>query len=344
MNDSGGADRKPPVDTNDVNGSDKNRPSARIAFALFAASVALLFCARQFITVGDDWLPLWQLTQEIVFFGLPWAIYYQAKPDAKPFTRMTRIPLGRGGTPIQTGERGAARPIRISTCLVTALAALIGLEYFSGMDTLWVALLSRFGLNLDTLGQWLAAENSEGLFTSLLAMAAAPALFEELSFRGLLLPAMERYGSGRAAVITGLLFALAHMSLPGLPTHLLLGVALGMLAIASDSLILPMIYHFAHNAGAIMAGYFTQVDATLALRELLSRDVTLTVFIQTAVSFALWALMIRSVFMSASFGLPKTAQGSPKRERFPRGLAIAITLLTLALLSVYALQFAALKT
>jgi membrane protease YdiL (CAAX protease family) len=307
VNDAGGADLEPPTDTNNDNDSDKNRPSARIAFALFAVSAALLFCAHQFVTVRDDWLPLWQLIQEMAFFGLPWAIYYQMKPDAKPFTRMTRIPGGWGGEPVQTGVLSAARPIRISTCLITVLTAIIGLEYFSGMDTLWVALLSRFGLNLDTLGQWLAVENSAGLFTSLLAMAAAPALFEELSFRGLLLPAMERYGSGRAAVITGVLFALAHMSLPGLPTHLLLGVALGMLAIASDSLVLPMIYHFAHNAGAIAVGYFAQVDEALALRELLSRDVTLTVFIQTAVSFALWALMMRSVFMSASAGVSNPA-------------------------------------
>jgi membrane protease YdiL (CAAX protease family) len=300
-----------------------NRPSARAAVALFAVAAALLFCARQFVVVRDDWLTLWQLAQEIVLFGLPWAAYYQLKPDAKPFTRMARVP-------------------RIGTCVAAALAALIGLEYFSGLDALWVTLLTRLGLNLDTLSQWLAADTGMDMPTALLIMAAAPALFEELSFRGLTLPALERYGAGRAAVISGLLFALTHMSLPGLPTHLLLGVALAMLAIASDSLVLPMVYHFAHNAGAVAVSYFVQYDTDVALREMISRETTLTVFIQTAVSFALWGLMMRMVFTGASRGRGEQAAEAVKAARFPRGLMIVIILLVLLLLSVYALQLIAL--
>ncbi|GHU68177.1 hypothetical protein FACS1894184_09530 [Clostridia bacterium] len=309
-NDSGGSKR--PVDA---------RPSAAAAVAIFALSAALLFCARQFVDVREDWLPLWQLIQEIAFFGLPWAVYYQFRPDAKPFTRLTAVP-------------------RVGACVMTALAALIGLEYFSGLDTLWVTLLSRFGINMDTLGFWLDSSNVDmDLITALLTAAAAPALFEELAFRGLMLPAMERYGSGRAAVLVGTLFALTHMSLLGLPTHLLLGIVLCLLAIASDSLILPMIYHFAHNAGAVAVNYFVQGDDMMTLRQLLSRDMTLTVFIQTAVSFALWALMMRSAFTMASAGQKEHVLGSIRRERFPRGLAVAVGALVLALLTVYALQF-----
>ncbi|GHU70676.1 hypothetical protein AGMMS49992_03420 [Clostridia bacterium] len=303
-------------------------PAAGLALVFFAVAAAGLFLTRSYISVREDWLPLWQLLQEMVFFGLPWAVFYQIKPESRPFTRLDRPP-------------------KLGACVMTALAALIGLEYFSGLDSLWVAMLSRFGLNLDTLSVWLSSGVDTSLFAAMLVTAAAPALFEELSFRGLLLPALERYGTSRAVVLTGTLFALTHMSLPGLPTHLLLGCVLAMLAIASDSLILPMVYHFAHNAGAVALNYMTTTVET-SLTDLLSRELTTTLAIQTAVSFVIWALMLRAAFVRASVdGSTVKGEVFPPTEkltqRIPRGIWISLALMILLLASVYVLQFLALS-
>lgn len=303
------------------------RPPAGVVIALFAVSSALLFCARLFVNVRGDWTPIWHLALEVVFFGLPWALYYQFRPESRSFSRLSAAP-------------------KLRTCIAAAIAALVGLEYLAGLNTLWLALLLRLGVSLETIRGWMAISlDYNSVLTELLIAAAAPALFEELLYRGLLLPSLERYGIGRAAVISGALFALMHLSLPGLPAQLMIGVPLAMLALASDSLILPMIYHFTHNASAIIFNNLVRYGAADIQYETFSRETMLTASIQTAVSLVLWALLMRVVLLSALRGRGERLAGeeSPDRiERIPRGITAVIILLILLMSAVYAWQFIAL--
>jgi hypothetical protein len=84
---------------------------------------------------------------------------------------------------------------------------------------------------------------------------AAP-LFEEVLFRGFLLPSLTRYMSaGWAIALSALIFAAAHLSLSEVLPLTLLGAILGFVYTRSRNLLSPMVLHSAWNS-ATMLGLF----------------------------------------------------------------------------------------
>jgi len=95
----------------------------------------------------------------------------------------------------------------------------------------------------------------EGHSTALLVVvvAIAPPLYEELAFRGLIFGALRETFSVREAIfISGFSFALLHLSLPSLVTHLPLGFYLGWLRHRSGSMWPSTFAHFCHNLGVLV--------------------------------------------------------------------------------------------
>jgi membrane protease YdiL (CAAX protease family) len=89
----------------------------------------------------------------------------------------------------------------------------------------------------------------------LTAAVAAP-LFEEVLFRGFLLPSLTRYMSaGWAIALSALIFAAAHLSLSEVLPLTLLGAILGFVYTRSRNLLSPMVLHSAWNS-ATMLGLF----------------------------------------------------------------------------------------
>ena len=78
------------------------------------------------------------------------------------------------------------------------------------------------------------------------AVIIAP-IAEELLFRGLILRLLRHFGDGWAIAISALLFALAHTSLFQMPYALVAGVMLGVLAVGSGGVLLPIFAHFVYN-------------------------------------------------------------------------------------------------
>ena len=73
-------------------------------------------------------------------------------------------------------------------------------------------------------------------------------LFEEIIFRGILLPILSRdFGIILGIVISAFIFALAHLSLGEMPALFVLGVGLGVTRIASGSLLSSVIMHSLWN-------------------------------------------------------------------------------------------------
>lgn len=90
------------------------------------------------------------------------------------------------------------------------------------------------------------------LFT---ATIAAP-VFEELLFRGFLLPSLTRYVSvGTAIALSSLVFAIAHLSLSEVLPLTVLGIVLGVVYTRSRNLLAPMLLHSLWN-GVTMLGLF----------------------------------------------------------------------------------------
>ena len=89
---------------------------------------------------------------------------------------------------------------------------------------------------------------------NLIVIAAAPAIGEELMFRGALQRTLhEKFSPFWAIVITSVLFSALHFQFYGFIPRFLLSVFLGMLYYFSGSIKLNMIVHFTNNALAVLA-------------------------------------------------------------------------------------------
>ena len=89
---------------------------------------------------------------------------------------------------------------------------------------------------------------------NLIVIAVAPAIGEELMFRGALQRTLhEKFSPFGAIVITSILFSALHFQFYGFIPRFLLSVFLGMLYYLSGSIKLNMIVHFTNNALAVLA-------------------------------------------------------------------------------------------
>ena len=85
------------------------------------------------------------------------------------------------------------------------------------------------------------------------ASIAAP-LFEEVMFRGFLLPSLNRYTSVNGAIIiSGFIFAIAHLSLSEVLPLATLGIVLGFVYTRSRNLLAPMLLHCLWNSGTLVS-------------------------------------------------------------------------------------------
>ncbi len=138
-----------------------------------------------------------------------------------------------------------------------------------GIGGYFVALPLMFGVALINQQIWQGQGGSNPLLQTVLeeqdpvalvvffltAAIAAP-LFEEVLFRGFLLPSLTKYMSvGWSIVLSSLIFATAHLSLSEVLPLTLLGAILGFVYTRSRNLLSPMVLHSAWNS-VTMVGLF----------------------------------------------------------------------------------------
>lgn len=89
-------------------------------------------------------------------------------------------------------------------------------------------------------------------FVKLFMVAATPALFEEIFFRGIIQRNFERaWGVAFGIAATGITFGLFHIRLTQALPLMVLGTYLAWLSWRTGSLWVPVIVHFANNAAAL---------------------------------------------------------------------------------------------
>lgn len=93
------------------------------------------------------------------------------------------------------------------------------------------------------------------LWVSTLLMAVTPAVVEEAAYRGVVL-GNYRYGNRLVAIImSGVLFGVMHMNFNQMPYAMALGILLGLLAEATDSIFTTMYAHFCFNFNSVLLSY-----------------------------------------------------------------------------------------
>ncbi|MBQ7128994.1 MAG: CPBP family intramembrane metalloprotease [Clostridia bacterium] len=82
--------------------------------------------------------------------------------------------------------------------------------------------------------------------------ALIPALIEEFTFRGVILGSLRKYGDTPAIIISALLFAFFHQNFVQIPFAFLVGIALGISFVVTESIWVGIIAHFLNNALALL--------------------------------------------------------------------------------------------
>ena len=100
----------------------------------------------------------------------------------------------------------------------------------------------------------LESRDSTALLIFFFTAAIAAPLFEEILFRGFLLPSLTRYMSVSFAIaFSALLFAVAHLSLSEILPLTSLGVVLGVVYTRSRNLLAPMLVHSLWNSATLVS-------------------------------------------------------------------------------------------
>ncbi|MFB8792587.1 MAG: type II CAAX endopeptidase family protein [Potamolinea sp.] len=100
----------------------------------------------------------------------------------------------------------------------------------------------------------LEGKDSVALLIFFLTAAVAAPIFEEIIFRGFLLPSLTRYMPVWGAVVaSSLLFAIAHLSLSEVLPLATLGMVLGFVYTRSRNLLAPMLLHSLWNSGTLLS-------------------------------------------------------------------------------------------
>ena len=153
------------------------------------------------------------------------------------------------------GLSGALRlnPLPVLPVLTLALLAILSAYVAGALAGIWAAGLDALGFRMtDSLP---TPENGRELALSMITMAAVPALFEELVFRGFVLSAWESRGTAFAIGVTSVLFALLHGNVYGLPAYLLIGAVAGYATCALDTVYAGIVYHMIYNAVCVLIPY-----------------------------------------------------------------------------------------
>lgn len=121
------------------------------------------------------------------------------------------------------------------------------------------------------LKNMLAMNNVQDLLMNLIFIALAPAVLEEIFFRGILQKQMITIFNNHhwGIFITSLLFALIHFNMEQILPMLFLAMVMGYVAHYTKSIYPSMFIHFLNNGFAVVVTYFAKFNPTA---ELISND------------------------------------------------------------------------
>lgn len=118
-------------------------------------------------------------------------------------------------------------------------------ERFSG-------LMSAFGINI-ALPDMEVPDEPFLLMLYIIRVAFVAGVFEELLFRGAILAHLRKFGDITAVVVSAFIFAVAHGNPVQSVFTFILGLALGYMAVRTNSLAYPMIIHILNNLFSIVS-------------------------------------------------------------------------------------------
>lgn len=140
------------------------------------------------------------------------------------------------------------KPLRISLVLPAALFCLgtsvVGVFCSSLIGFL---LQSVFGVRSFMPELEMPREAAASLLF-MVSLSIAPAVLEEVMFRGIIMQSLRRFGDSFALVTSAILFGMSHGNLVQGPNAVLMGLVIGYFVLCTGSLFTGIIIHFLNNA------------------------------------------------------------------------------------------------
>ena len=150
--------------------------------------------------------------------------------------------------------RKPAESLKLRTCSVPMGCAAVLAAILLHPCIMWLTnlVMSIYppSADLSVMESFMSAifQDAPGFWAVLLVLAVAPAIFEELAFRGFILTGLQTWKSNfNAIVISSLLFGIAHSILQQSIVTFFLGCLIGYIAVKTASLIPCVLYHLMHN-------------------------------------------------------------------------------------------------
>lgn len=195
---------------------------------LFTGAVSREAAAADDLGLGNTGYLLVYLGIYVVMMGLPMAVAALLyRRPIQPFAPAKRIsPLTFAG-----GLLGG-----LAMCVVANIATSYCMSFFNAL-----------GIPTPDMPEWMV-QTPVSFWLNLLVFAAAPAVLEEMVFRGYVLQALRPYGARTAVLVSSLLFALMHGNILQVPFALLVGLTLGYVVVQTNNIWLAVCIHFANNA------------------------------------------------------------------------------------------------
>lgn len=178
--------------------------------------------------------------------GLPLGAAVLATPGLTLLTALAAIRVFR----LEPFRVFRLRPASAFDLLLSVPAAL---ALFVVSDQL--ATLGRLFLPVDeevlrAAAELVTADSLTSWVIRIAGIACGAALAEEMLFRGVILSGFRRLGRYGAIALSALLFTVMHGLL--LPNYFVAGVVLGLAALATGSILVPISIHFFHNLAALL--------------------------------------------------------------------------------------------
>lgn len=115
------------------------------------------------------------------------------------------------------------------------------------------SLLIKCGVKLSTLPYQLTTKN---YFISLLSLVIAPAVCEELLFRGIIFKGLNNHGKSFAICVSAIMFSIFHMSISQTIYPFLMGLMLGVIMCYEQNIYYCIAVHMTNNFLSLTLSYF----------------------------------------------------------------------------------------
>ena len=114
------------------------------------------------------------------------------------------------------------------------------------------SLLIKCGISLNSIPYTLDTKN---YILSIFSLVIAPAICEELLFRGLIFKGLKRHGKAFSIIITAVMFTIFHLSISQTVYPLLMGLLLSFVMYRENNIIYCILIHMINNFISLTLSY-----------------------------------------------------------------------------------------